>query len=131
MSNAWIAFKKAKQINLNDENLTHAFQTLLLTREQKDFLPFYQTAFVINILTMIVCIFFWIAVILWIRKQAKKLVSKSALYVSLIGCLVSGGALYASNHILQKCIVISEDAAVHISLTSQSKVVKNLSSGTP
>lgn len=79
MSNAWIAFEKAKQINLNDENLTHAFQTLLLTREQKDFIPFYQTAFVINILTMIVCIFFWIAVILWIRKQTKNSFQKRSL----------------------------------------------------
>ncbi|MDR1434807.1 MAG: hypothetical protein LBI77_00160 [Puniceicoccales bacterium] len=130
-SNAWIAFEKAKQIKPYDRSLKYAFQTLSLTREQQKFVPFYQTVFVLNILAVIVCIFFWIAAILWIRQRTKKLVSKSAFYLSLIGCLGSGGALYASSRIFRKCVVIDEDAAVHISPTSQSEVVKNLPSGTP
>jgi tetratricopeptide (TPR) repeat protein len=130
-SNAWIAFEKAKQIRPYDKSLRYAFQTLSLSREQQKFIPFYQTAFVLNILAVIMCIFFWIAAIVWIRQRTKKLVSKNALYLSLIGCLGTGGALYASSRIFQKCIVISEDAAVHISPTSQSEVVKNLPAGTP
>ncbi|MDR1590761.1 MAG: hypothetical protein LBR92_02065 [Puniceicoccales bacterium] len=131
MSNAWIAFERARQINPYDKNIRYAFQTLPLIREQKRFIPFYQTSFAMNVLTLLLCFFFWLTVLLWVRRRMKKLISKGALYLSCAGCLGCGGFLYASSRIFQKCVVIRDEASLHISPTSQSDVLGSLSSGTP
>ncbi|MDR2812663.1 MAG: hypothetical protein LBB05_02670 [Puniceicoccales bacterium] len=131
VSNAWIAFEKAKQIKPYDKKIWHALQALPLTREQKKFIPFYQTSFVINILTLLVCFFFWLIVLLWIRRRMKKVTSRRAFYLCFAGCLGCGSLLYASSHIFQKGTIIHEEAPLHISPTSQSEVLKNLPSGTP
>jgi uncharacterized protein YgiM (DUF1202 family) len=131
MSNAWIAFEKAKQIKPYDKNIRHAFQTLPLSREQKRFIPFYQTSFAMDVLTLLLCCFFWLTVLLWIRRRMKKSISRGALYLSFAGCLGCGGLLYASSRIFQKCVVIHDGASLHISPTAQSDVLKNLPSGIP
>jgi tetratricopeptide (TPR) repeat protein len=130
-SNAWIAFEKAKQIEPFNRNLKAALQTLPLTREQKNFIPFYQTSFVMNILIVLLCSFFWLTVLLWIRQRRKKLTAKHSLYLSLVGCLICGGLLYMSTRIFQKCVLISGEGMVHIAPTSQSEIVGTLPTGTP
>ncbi|MDR1906862.1 MAG: SH3 domain-containing protein [Puniceicoccales bacterium] len=131
MGNAWIAFEKAKQIRPYDKNIRYALQTLPLTREQKKFVPPYQTSFAINLLAGLTCFFFWLMVLLWIRRRMKKSIAKGALFLSFAGCLGSGGLLYAASRIFQKCVVVYEGATIHISPTSQSEVVKTLPHGTP
>jgi tetratricopeptide (TPR) repeat protein len=131
VSNAWIAFEKAKQLRPYDKNVRHAIQTLPLTREQKRFIPLYQTAFVMNILAVLLCSFFWLTILLWIRRRMKKSIAKGTLYLSFMGCLGSGAFLYASSHIFQKCIAIRGEVPLHISPTSQSEIIQHLPSGTP
>ncbi|MDR0740746.1 MAG: hypothetical protein LBF34_03490 [Puniceicoccales bacterium] len=130
-SNAWIAFEKAKQLRPYDKNVRHALQTLPLTREQKKFIPFYQTSFAMNILAVLLCFFFWLTILLWIRRRMKKSIAKGTLYLSFAGCLGSGAFLYASSCIFQKCIVIHGEAPLHISPTSQSEIFQHLPSGIP
>ncbi|MDR2807104.1 MAG: hypothetical protein LBB11_03025 [Puniceicoccales bacterium] len=130
-ANAWIAFERAKQIKPYDKNLKHAFQRLALTKKQQNFVPFYQTSFVMSILIVALSIFFWLTIGLWLRQWAKKLIHKSVLYFSLTGCVASGSFLWAARRVFHKCITIPENATVHISPTAQSEIIKNLPSGTP
>jgi uncharacterized protein YgiM (DUF1202 family) len=61
----------------------------------------------------------------------KKPITKSAFYFSFAGCFGSGGFLYASSFVFQKCIVAREETPLHISPILQSEIIKNLPSGTP
>jgi hypothetical protein len=131
LGNAWIAFEKARQMRPFEKNIRSVFQVLPITREQKKFVPFYQTAFVMDVWTVLVCFFFWLTILFWILRRMKKSIARSALYLSFAGCLVSGSLLYASSFVLQKCIVAKDEAPLHISPTSQSEIIKNLPVGTP